>query len=327
MQQSIIIPFLTFSVSLYGLMRGADFLIDGSSDLARKAKVSELFIGLTIIALGTSLPELVVSVRSAFMGNVSLAYSNVIGSNLTNTLLVLGACAAVRPMNSSAGVKNDIPFYMLLILFFSAAIAATIDFASKPLSGVISKLSGVGLLLFFAGFIYRTYKNRNLHLDDVNPVEEGERNENAVKSVFLITIGLALLLLGGDYAVTSAVKIATLLKIPESTIGLTIVALGTSLPELVTCLSAAFKGKGDLAIGNILGSNFMNITLVLGCSSLVKDININSAGLMDMCIQFFVSIIFSVIMLRKNKPTIGKSLGLSFLFLYAAYMAYVGYRS
>ena len=196
MQQSIIIPFLTFSVSLYGLMRGADFLIDGSSDLARKAKVSELFIGLTIIALGTSLPELVVSVRSAFMGNVSLAYSNVIGSNLTNTLLVLGACAAVRPMNSSAGVKNDIPFYMLLILFFSAAIAATIDFASKPLSGVISKLSGVGLLLFFAGFIYRTYKNRNLHLDDVNPVEEGERNENAVKSVFLITIGLALLLLG-----------------------------------------------------------------------------------------------------------------------------------
>lgn len=329
MQESVIIAFITFAVSLYGLMRGADFLIDGAGDLARKANVSELFIGLTIIALGTSLPELVVSVRSALMGNVGLAYSNVIGSDLTNILLVLGSCAVVCPLSSSKGVRNDIPFYFALVLVFTVSIFSTVDFNASPLSASLSNISGSILIFFFLAFVYRTYKNRNLHLDDVEPsqVVHGTDEINVLKTLSLIIVGLALLIAGGDYAVSSAVKIAKILGLSETTIGLTIVALGTSLPELVACLTASFKGKGDMALGNILGSNFMNISLVLGVSSFLNELKIDSDGLIDLLVHLFVSILFCLAMLRKKQAVVGKAMGSIFLALYVAYMIYVGTRS
>ena len=329
MQESVLVAFITFAVSLYGLMRGADFLIDGSGDLARKANVSELFIGLTIIALGTSLPELVVSVRSALTGNVGLAYSNVIGSDLTNILLVLGSCAVVCPLSSSKGVRNDIPFLMALVLVLTVSVFSTVDFKLAPLSASLSNISGSILILFFLAFIYRTYKNRNLHLDDVEPSHIVHTTDeiNISKTIALIVVGLVLLIAGGDYAVSSAVEIAQLLGISETTIGLTIVALGTSLPELVACLTAAYKGKGDMAIGNILGSNFMNISLVLGVSSFLNEISIDFNGLIDLVVHLFVSILFCIVMLRKKQPVIGKAIGSLFVGLYVVYMVYVGTRS
>ena len=298
MNESLWVTFGIFAVSLYGLMRGADLLVEGGGDLARKAHVSELFIGLTIIALGTSLPELVVSVRSAVLGNVSLAYSNVIGSNVTNILLGLGACALITPLHSSKGIKNDVPFYMLLVVIFTAAILFSVDYSKSPLSGYLGYIAGGILIAMFFLYLVRVYKNRNLHMDEVEPHEV--EDISIAKTLVLVAIGIALLIVGGDYAVNSAIKIASILGVSESMIGLTIVALGTSLPEGVASLTAAFKGKGDMAVGNIMGSNFMNISLVLGSSSLLNKLTIDQNGLIDLAVHFIAAGLFGVTMLKKE---------------------------
>ena len=303
MQESILIAFITFAVSLYGLMRGADLLVEGGSDLARKADVSELFIGLTIIALGTSLPELVVSVRSALNGNVELAYSNVIGSNITNILLGLGACAMVSPLHASrGGVKDDLPLYLGLVISFTGAVGLSYFSVDHKGTAYLKTSGGLVLIFFFCVFVVRTYRNRNLHVDDVESEDSVKDSHeiNIAKTSLVVVVGLILLVVGGDYAVSSAVTIAKLLGIPESTIGLTIVALGTSLPEGVASLTASFKGKGDMAIGNILGSNFMNISFVLRSSSVLNQITISTQGIIDLLVHLIVAIIFGAFMLRKR---------------------------
>jgi len=267
---------LTISLLVAGfilLAKGGDFLVDGSSSIAKHFNVSELVIGLTVVSFGTSAPELLVNIMASFTGSTDIALGNVIGSNICNTLLILGAAGLITPIAVQRGtVWREIPF----ALFISIILALLLNnfFITDPGEGSLSRGDGIILLILFALFIYYIYKI-SVSGNDVGAAgieEEGIKEAGLFKSVLLILIGLAGLIGGGRLVVTGAVEIATELGVSQALIGLTIVAVGTSLPELFASVMATYRGKPDIAIGNVVGSNIFNILLVLGISSTIKEI-------------------------------------------------------
>lgn len=254
---------------LAALVLGGEFLIKGASSLALKMKVSPLVIGLTIVAFGTSSPELVVSLQSTLLGNANMAIANVVGSNIFNIFLILGLCALIKPLIvSSQLVRLDVPlmiFASFLCLFFS-------------MDGVISFFEGLCLFLSIIVYtVFLIFQSRK-ESSKVNQEFEKEFDKKEVHglrslsvNIFYVAIGLGLLVLGGSWFVKGAISLAEYLEISETVIGLTIVAAGTSLPELVTSLLATARGKTDIAIGNIVGSNIYNIFAILGLSSLFAE--------------------------------------------------------
>lgn len=246
-------------VSLVMVVTGADFLVDGASSIARKSGVSDFVIGLTIVGFGTSCPELVVSLTGAIQGISDVAIGNVVGSNIFNTLLILGLTATLSPLViTKANKTRDIPITILVTLILCIFI----------LTGEIGRWAGVLFILLFAGYMVYCFKSDNAQTEDVP-----EKEITLFKAIFLTVLGLAFLIFGGKYFVNSAVDIAKALNVSEKFIAVTLLAGGTSLPELVTCIIASVKGKGQLALGNILGSNIFNILLILGCSAIVNPIS------------------------------------------------------
>ncbi len=246
-------------VSLVMVVTGADFLVDGASSIARKSGVSDFVIGLTIVGFGTSCPELVVSLTGAIQGISDVAIGNVVGSNIFNTLLILGLTATLSPLViTRANKTRDIPITILVTLILCIFI----------LTGEIGRWAGVLFILLFAGYMVYCFKSDNAQTEDVP-----EKEITLFKAIFLTVLGLAFLIFGGKYFVNSAVDIAKALNVSEKFIAVTLLAGGTSLPELVTCIIASVKGKGQLALGNILGSNIFNILLILGCSAIVNPIS------------------------------------------------------
>lgn len=246
-------------VSLVMVVTGADFLVDGASSIARKSGVSDFVIGLTIVGFGTSCPELVVSLTGAIQGISDVAIGNVVGSNIFNTLLILGLTATLSPLViTKANKTRDIPITILVTLILCIFI----------LTGEIGRWAGVLFILLFAGYMVYCFKSDNAQTEDVP-----EKEITLFKAIFLTVLGLAFLIFGGKYFVNSAVDIANALNVSEKFIAVTLLAGGTSLPELVTCIIASVKGKGQLALGNILGSNVFNILLILGCSAIVNPIS------------------------------------------------------
>lgn len=246
-------------VSLVMVVTGADFLVDGASSIARKSGVSDFVIGLTIVGFGTSCPELVVSLTGAIQGISDVAIGNVVGSNIFNTLLILGLTATLSPLViTKANKTRDIPITILVTLILCIFI----------LTGEIGRWAGVLFILLFAGYMVYCFKSDNAQTEDVP-----EKEITLFKAIFLTVLGLAFLIFGGKYFVNSAVDIAKALNVSEKFIAVTLLAGGTSLPELVTCIIASVKGKGQLALGNILGSNVFNILLILGCSAIVNPIS------------------------------------------------------
>lgn len=246
-------------VSLVMVVTGADFLVDGASSIARKSGVSDFVIGLTIVGFGTSCPELVVSLTGAIQGISDVAIGNVVGSNIFNTLLILGLTATLSPLViTKANKTRDIPITILVTLILCIFI----------LTGEIGRWAGVLFILLFAGYMVYCFKSDNAQTEDVP-----EKEITLFKAIFLTVLGLAFLIFGGKYFVNSAVDIAKALNVSEKFIAITLLAGGTSLPELVTCIIASVKGKGQLALGNILGSNVFNILLILGCSAIVNPIS------------------------------------------------------
>lgn len=312
-------------------MKGADWLIDGSSVVARKLKVSELLIGLTVVAFGTSLPEFVVSIGSAMQGSAELAYANVIGSNIANILLILGATSLIMPLKSSEEVHSDVYFLMGLVVTFAMVVIAgkSSDMSPFLFESSLGTIGGLCLLAFFIGFIVRIHLKRQKGIDEFGGTEDHQPEDDTSlsKAVFWLVCGLVMIVAGGELTVQSAINIAQILNVPESTIGLTIVAFGTSLPELVASLAAAGKGKGDMAIGGILGSNLMNLSFVLGTSATFFPIKINSWGVFDMFIHTAVSVGFLLLMARRTeKDNLNKQTGIIFIILYVAYMTVIGVR-
>ena len=275
----MLIDLLLVIVGAAMVVYGADRLTDGASALARRMNVSEMVIGLTIVAFGTSMPEFVVSLMSAAKGNADIAVGNVVGSNIFNTLLIVGLSALVCPiMVKPVSIRRDVPF----------AVFATMLLLVLMRNAELSTLDGMLLIAVFIVFMIVTVRGARVE-KSVTVVDDDEHETNqhapAWKSVVWLVAGLALLIWGSDIFVDAATGIARRLSISDGVIGLTIVALGTSLPELATSVVAAKKGSADMAIGNVLGSNVFNILWILGFTSIVCPMSIESITAIDMTVM------------------------------------------
>ena len=294
------------------LIVGADFLVDGASGIAKKFHIPEIIIGLTIVSIGTSMPELFVSITSAIDGYSDMALGNVIGSNLCNLLLILGLSSLIKPVDFQEETrKYEIPMCLLftiILMIFS------------NISGGISRIEAVILLVLFVLFIaYTIYMGKKKSKEDSKVVEEKNKNKT-IKNIILIILGIVGLKFGGDFVVNNAVNIAQMFNISEKVISLTILAIGTSLPELVTSVTAAIKGNSDIAIGNIIGSNIFNILLILGVSSVIKPITFNSSYNMDLSILCISMVILALFPIIPPKNKMSRANGLIYVLMYGAYM-------
>lgn len=292
------------------LIVGADFLVDGASGIAKKFHIPEIIIGLTIVSIGTSMPELFVSITSAIDGYSDMALGNVIGSNLCNLLLILGLSSLIKPVDFQEETrKYEIPMCLLFTIILMI-------FANT--SGGISRIEAVILLVLFGLFIaYTIYMGKKKSKEDSKVVEE---NNKTIKNIILIILGIIGLKFGGDFVVNNAVNIAQMFNISEKVISLTILAIGTSLPELVTSVTAAIKGNSDIAIGNIIGSNIFNILLILGVSSVIKPITFNSSYNMDLSILCISMVILALFPIIPPKNKMSRANGLIYVLMYGAYM-------
>ncbi len=283
----IVISILILLIGFAALIKGADWFVDGSSNLAMIFKVPGVIVGLTIVAMGTSAPELAVSTSAALAGSNEIALSNVIGSNMFNLLVVLGVCAMIHKVPvDNAILRRDFPicigttFFVLIMIGYKAVADGMLSGDMAAEVGMASRVMGISLLVFFVIYLTLLVRNAIKH-----PTEEEEKELLPVwKCILLILIGVALIIGGGQAVVRSAETIATWAGMSKTLIGLTIVAVGTSLPELVTSIVAAKKGQTDMAVGNVVGSNLFNLMLILGVSSSIHPIGVNLASLYDMLI-------------------------------------------
>lgn len=310
------------------LIKGADFFVDGSSSVAKILKVPTIIIGLTVVAFGTSMPELSVSVTAALRGSNDLAVSNVLGSNIFNLLVVLGCCALVKPVAAKWSLlKKEFPFSILITIIL---LLVDSDFSiMKVLDGnkgfVLGRWAGLLFLILFVLYIYATVKSALRSRAEAKDMEKEEyKTMSPLKSGIYIVLGLIGIVWGGNLVVDSASNIALTFGWSQTFIGLTIVALGTSLPELVTSVVAARKGENDLAVGNVVGSNIFNILLILGVSSFITPITLDVTAVYDTIILIIASIIVYVSAISKRE--IQRKEGIFFLVCYFAFFLYVFMR-
>ena len=303
------------------ILVGANTLTDGSSAIAKRWGVSDLVIGLTVVAFGTSAPELAISVISAIQGNTGLAIGNVVGSNIFNVLVIIGVTAMVMPIKIERSIMtNEIP----LVILSSLALLAMgnspfLDDASTP---VLTRVDGIVLLLFFMIFMRYTFAQAKA-APAGDPVESESSSKNKMpmwKSILWVIGGLAALIYGGDRFVEGASGIASRLGVSDAVIALTIVAAGTSLPELATSVTAAIKGKTGIAVGNVIGSNIFNIFLVLGCSATIRPLAFNGIGNFDLLVLTAACLLFWVFGWFFKERTITRIEGSLLTLCYIAYV-------
>lgn len=314
MSLSPIIPYIVLVVSFFALIKGADIFVEGASSLAKKLGVSAAIIGLTIVAMGTSAPEAAVSISAALKGSNEIALGNVVGSNLFNLLIVLGVCMVITKLpTQKETLTRDFPWNVVATV---AVIAFIVLFDTK-----ITRLEGVALLVLFVSYmgylLYKTIKERTVS-------EEDEIAEiSLVKSIIFLVVGLALVIVGGDLVVDSATAIAKSWGVSDALIGLTIVAMGTSLPELVTSIVAARKGESEMAIGNVIGSNLFNLLFILGITATIMPVAIDLASgiLVDTIVLLAVTVMMYIFSITGNK--LQKLEGVAALLCYGGYLAYI----
>lgn len=315
----MLIECLLLIVGLALVVLGADFLVDGASSIAKKFGVSDFVIGLTIVGMGTSAPEMVVSFIGALQGNGDIAIGNVVGSNIFNVFMILGATALILPMNiTPMNRKKDIPLNIAITLIFIALGMSRTLFGIGD--DVLGRMDGAILLVLFAAYIYMCFR-----FDTTNQTETNE-NEKVIKptlAAVLIVAGLAGLVFGGRMFVNSATSIAKMLNVSDKLIAITILAGGTSMPELVTCIVAAFKKKGQLALGNILGSNVFNILLILGGSALIHPLSMAGMSYVDLGALLLSSLVIWASIHTNKKNQLDRADGLLLLLLEAAYMTFL----
>lgn len=302
---------------------GADLLVDGASAIARKAGLSEFLIGMTIVGIGTSMPELVVSFTGALKGSADIAIGNVVGSNIFNVFLILGLTALVSPVAiSPENKRRDIPVNiivtLLLILF---GMSHTLLGLGE--SDTISAWMGMVFLVLFVLYMLMSFKTGKTDATEDSAVGESSSEKKIWLAILMVLGGLGGLVFGGDIFVDSACEIARSAGLSEKFVAITILACGTSLPELVTCVVAAAKKKGALALGNIIGSNVSNILLILGTSALVCPLSFANIKAVDLGAVALGSIALLTSAWTGRNNRIGRGDGVSFLLMFAAYMAYL----
>lgn len=320
-----ILNLIILAAGFLALVKGADVFVEASAALARSFKVPALIIGLTIVALGTSAPELAVSTSAALQGANEIALSNVVGSNIFNLLCVLGVCAVICPVPVDRGIlRRDYPISIGSTLFVLLATGGRMLLSGKmggagmdEPAGIAGRAIGAILTCVFLVYIGALIYDARKH-----PGEDAGAEENAPiwKSVLFIVLGLTLIVGGGQAVVYSAKEIARAAGMTETLIGLTIVAVGTSLPELVTSIVAAGKGQTELAVGNVIGSNIFNLMFILGISALISPVAVNVASVYDMLILTVVSVLALVFSLTSR--TIGRIEGIIMVAAYAADVAF-----
>lgn len=307
-------------VGFVGLIKGADFFVDGASNVAKRFKVPSLIIGLTIVAMGTSLPETAVSISASIAGSNSLAISNVSGSNLFNLLVVVGLCCIMQKVEVDQDtIRRDIPYSLL-----AAVVLIVLGMLGTGEGMVLGRMDGVILLALFAFFLFLMIKSALKAAAGAAEMDEEEVTQSVIMSLVCIVGGAAAIAIGGDWVVDSASTLAMALGMSETMVGLTIVAVGTSLPELVTSFVAARKGEVDMALGNAIGSNVFNILLVLGIASTISPIGFMMSNAVDIAAVIVATIVCWAVA-AKNK-SLGKVMGAIMVVSYFAYMVYVVMR-
>lgn len=307
------------------ILGGANYLTDGASAVARKLRISDLVIGLTIVAFGTSAPELVISVISAANGSAGLAVGNVVGSNIFNILMIVGCTALISPLSIGRGtLGKEIPFVILSsLVLFAVGSDVLID---KAAENVVSRIDGLVLLGFFLIFMAYTLSIARKGVDGGSPQPEPEKPSKQLKmwlAAIYIVGGLAALVFGGDWFVAGASGIARSLGVSETVIGLTLVAAGTSLPELATSIVAAIKGNAGMAIGNVVGSSLFNVFFILGTAAVVAPLPMGGIGLPDLLVLTGASILLFMAGLLIGKRTITRFEGGLMVASYVAYVAWL----
>ncbi len=312
---------LLFGVAL--IIFAANWLTDGAASIARRFGISDLVVGLTVVAFGTSTPELSISIVSALQGNAPMAVGNVVGSNIFNILIIIGVVAMVKPIKVQPSVMvNEIG----LVIISSLALLAIgfDDLLGDSAERIVTRTSGILLLLFFAIFLrYMFAQAKDASESDPAAEKGADKKEMPVwKSILLIIVGLAGLVYGGDRFVAGASGVALSLGISEAVVGLTIVAAGTSLPELAASVAAAVKGNSGIAVGNVIGSNIFNIFLVLGTTATIKPLPFGGVSHLDLIVMMAAALLFWLFCWKFGKRTITRPEGAIMVLCYIAYIVY-----
>ena len=309
--------FLIAGIAL--LLKGADFLVEGASRIAAALGISPLVIGLTIVSFGTSMPEVLVTMMSGLSGHPDLAIGNIIGSNIANILLVLGIAAIIRPLPvHDSTVVSEIPFSLTAALLVGFLANAALFSQYPELS--ISHVDGAILLFFF--FLFGIYIY-NIARTKAVPMELREPTDGLAKPVVLVLLGVFGLYLGGRWVVNSAISIADVLGISDSLIGLTVVAIGTSLPELMASGVAAYRNQTDIAVGNVVGSNIFNLLWVLGITALITELPFEVVSNTDLVMVIASSSLLLLALVSSRSNTVLRFHGIIFVIAYAAYLMYL----
>ena len=309
-------------VGFVALVKGADWLVDGASAIAKRFGISDLVIGLTVVAFGTSMPEFVVNMVSVAEGSTDLAITNILGSNIINTFVILGLTALVYPIASQKRSRDfDIPMSIIAGVLVLILVAVQLPFGEAGKG--IGHLGGAVLLAFFCYFLYNTFRHAKDHPEEGPSDEVPSTKEIPVRrAIALIIGGLVGLVIGGELIVKSAVDLATRMGVSEAIIGLTIVALGTSLPELATSVIAAAKHNSDIAIGNVFGSNIFNVFFVLGTSAVIRPLPAYEGIELDACMAAMGSIIVWLAVKTNKERKVQRWAGALLLVVYGGYLAY-----
>lgn len=305
------------------LIKGADFLVEGASNIAKKFHIPEIIIGLTVISIGTSMPELFVSITSAINGHSDMSIGNIVGSNIANLLLILGISSMIKSIKFKRETRLiEIPMCLAISVIFVALCNHGQD---------ISRIDASVLLIMFILFIVYTifmakkgedFDKEDDEIDDIE-VDKSKLSKSTIKDVIFLILGIAFLKLGGDLTVDNAENVAKFFNLSEKLISVTILAVGTSLPELVTSVSAAIKGKSDIAIGNILGSNIFNMLLIIGTSAMIKPMIYNTGYNLDMLFIILGTLVLSVFPIIPPKNKMSRANGIIYFIMYLLYLAVV----
>lgn len=316
------LTYILFAIGFAFLVKGADWLVDGASALARRLRVSSLIIGLTVVAFGTSAPELGVNLYASFQGTTDIAISNILGSNIFNILFILGISAIIYPLF----VREDTVWKQIPLTLFAAVvlgILANDSLIDKVSSSVLTRIDGIILLIFFMIFMYYVFGMARRERKEGRELPTSTRQYGLIKTISFIVLGLVGLSLGSKWMVDGAVKLAEALGASQSLIGLTIVAIGTSLPELATSATAAYKKNTDIAVGNIVGSNIFNIFFILGVSSVVTPLPFDTTSNINTGVTIIASaLLFIAMFTGAKRHLLERWEGIIFITLYAGFIAY-----
>ena len=307
------VSILFIIIGFIGLIKGADFLVEGASNIAKKFNIPEIIIALTIVSIGTSMPELFVSLTSGIDGLSDISIGNVVGSNIANLLLILGISAIIRPIV----VKKETKFVEIPVCFITTLIFWTFC----NLGGNITRLDGIVFVALFLSFIVYTIIIAIKH----NQVYSKEKREpidkiSLFKDIIDIGLGIIALKIGAELTVDNAINISRILNISEKVISVTVLAVGTSLPELFTSISAAIKGKSDIAIGNIVGSNIFNILLILGVTAIINPLTYNMSFNKDLTLLIISTVLLMIFPFIPKKDEMTRGNGVIYLILYFVYI-------